>query len=160
MLDTGAGYAEVSGSIVDIFLRDDTSRTNNRMSGAKTLILDLAAGDKIKEQAQRVQQDSATLTLVAGGSSLSLFSTFGGATGATGAAGATGAQGAQGNLGNTGATGATGATGPSGGPVGPTGAAGADGSDGATGAAGAAAASIAFSGYDSAGGTDVRLGVD
>ena len=155
MRDTGGGYAEVTGGHVDIYLRDWPAMLSNETQASKTLILDLAAGDKLKVQAQRFQTSTGTPTLIAGGSNLSLFSTGVGEQGATGAAGATGAQGAQGNVGNTGAggatgaVGATGATGPSGGPVGAT---------GATGAAGATGASAAFSGYDSAGGTDVKLG--
>ena len=120
MLDTGSGYAEVAGSEVNIYSRDNLNELSNNNTASKTLILDLAAGDKIKIQGQKAEESSGKFfQLLAGGSTLSLWSTFGG-EGATGPTGATGNTGSTGGAGLTGPQGAQGATGPTG-DTGPTG---------------------------------------
>ena len=72
-LDTGSGYTVVSGTTAVLYNRTSNLGEN---TGTVTAILDLNANDRIKVQAKR-DNGSSTLSLLAGGSSLTIFTTRG-----------------------------------------------------------------------------------
>ena len=84
--DTGTGYATVPGTTAIMYNRTLNVGEN---TGTVTAILELDADDRLKVQAKR-DNGTATLDLLAEGSSLTIFSTIGskGADGADGAPGA------------------------------------------------------------------------
>ncbi len=88
MMDTGAGYVEVDGAIVN--MSHDSNGDDERNTGSFTIILDVTSGDKFKLQAKRYS-GTATIKTVAS-SGLAIYS--------PGSIGPQGIQGPQGNDGN------------------------------------------------------------
>lgn len=91
VLNTGSGYSIVPGSLFALYQADGTVAD---ATGNTTVILDLEDGDKLKLQADG-SNASSTAPLIAGGSSLVVFSP-------AGEKGTDGTQGDQGDKGDTG----------------------------------------------------------